>query len=206
MYCMDFVNGMYMFVYYVSIFTFFIMFSSIQSLRGEVENKSIKLYIPRCQSRSKIYIAKNISLSLMFIIITIIFYIITIILDYLFLIHRTDIALNVFWKSQDTESIIFFIISMLFYYLFLIQFAFFLSSFFNPLMSSILALITTILTFYLKVISYIQTLVLTYYLEKIMNSIKIQYNDIFLYFLLILIYGIIFNLLGIKKFKKLDVI
>lgn len=207
-YGMEFAVNMYQFIYAIFIFFFLTMFCVIKSLGTEIEDHSIILYIPRSKSRTHLYLAKNMSLTLVFTVITIFFYVFSIAMYYIFLVQRSDIAMPHFWEQSETLYLLVNTFAIYLYYIMLIQLAMFLCTILKPMLASITSLLVITLTLYLQQIPKLQMVIPGFYINKFMNSDWFSQGETFknisIFLILIAGYCLIFNVLGMRKFKRLD--
>lgn len=206
-YALKFVVSMFEFVYLISIYMFILSICSAQSLAGEISNKSILYYMQRVNDRKKIYKAKKIALITIFSTICILFVLLTIVLFYLFLIHRKDIAIPIFFIQ---EELIYLIIRFLIIYLFyitIISYCLFLSSFLKKNHVVIMSALSIVICMYLQYIPILKYLSPTYYITEISNVTQYDgniLNIVVMSILVNIIYNIVFDTSGIKKLNERD--
>lgn len=206
-YAFSFAKSMFEFVQMILIYMIFIILSTSRSLAGEIHDKSILLYSQRINNRKNIYISKSLALISVFTIIVVIFYVVSIILFYT-LVLKTDIAVNIFIVKQEFIYLLSSTLAIYVSYIFLIHFSLMLSCFFKPYIVIIIGTISLVSFTYLNYFPYVKYLSPTYYILKISEIEKT--NDYKIITLMIgclaihTIYAIIFNTIGIKKFKKRD--
>ncbi len=207
-YALDFCNSMFIFVYMVFIYFIFLSLTSIKSLRGEIENKSIRLYTQRINDRKKIYFYKNISCVVLLTIVCILFIIISLVLYYLFVTKRTDIATFEFIKINELGYIIMSFLSIYFFFIISIFYSLMLSMYVKSNLANVIYILTFIACMYIKEFPYIQYLVPSYYIQSLTSILKYSSNSINTFYILCgitFIYCIICYLLGRNKFEKSDI-
>lgn len=208
----------YAFSYFVNMFTFvnmvFIYFiitalSSAKSLGGEIRDKSILLYTQRINDRSIIYKGKILAGIAMFTLICIVFFIVTIIMFYILSGSRTDITEKIFFKSDEILLLISRFLSIYLYYIFTIQFSIMLSTYFKSSMVAIIFAVFHITSMYISYFPGIKYLSFNYYINEIS---KLDPSDMLGLISLILtnivvfgVYVILTYIVGIKKFKRMDI-
>ena len=207
-YAISFVTSMFHFVYMIFIYFFILSLSTSKSLAGEIENKSILLYSQRINNRKKIYFQKNLSLISIFSVICVVFYILSLAMFYLFAVKRVDIISNVFIVKEELLSVSCIFIAIYLYYIFTINLSLMMSSFMKQNATVIVYSIVFIVMIYLQNFPYIKYLSPSYYissLSEIIPSNTLGIIQIIIPCIIIhLVYVIIFNIIGIKKFEERD--
>jgi ABC-type transport system involved in multi-copper enzyme maturation permease subunit len=207
-YALSFITNMFRFVYMVFIYIFLISLSTSKSLAGEIEDKSILLYTQRINNRKRIYIQKGLSLISAFSLISILFYITSLAMFYLFAVKRTDIISSVFFRKEELFMLISSFISIYLYYVFTINLSLMLSTFMKQNNVLITYSILFIVLTYLQQFPYVKYLSPGYYISKISeigSGDTLGISKILIPCIIIhLIYSLIFNLIGIKKFQERD--
>lgn len=207
-YALSFVNNMFHFVYMVFIYIFLISLNTSKSLAGEIENKSILLYTQRINNRKQIYIQKGLSLVSVFTLICSLFCIASFVMFYLFAVKRTDIISNVFLKKEELFMLICSFITVYLFYIFIINLSLMLSSFLKQSSVLMSCSIIFIVFIYLQNFPYVKYLSPAYYITQIsqisftntQGIINIMIPCIAIH----AIYFLVFNWIGIKKFKERD--
>lgn len=207
-YALSFATNMFQFVYMVFIYVFLISLSTSKSLASEIDSKNILLYTQRINNRKQIYIQKGLSLISVFSIICLLFYIVSIVMFYIFVARREDIAINMFLKREELLKLLCSFVTLYLLYLFIINFSLMLSSIFKQNNVLIITSITFIVFIYLQSFPYVQYLSPTYYINQIMEVDPLDLQGIVNVMLPCLItnsiYALIFNIVGIKKFRERD--
>lgn len=202
-----FVSEMFTFVYMC--FVYFIVFSvsSVRSLKGEIENKSIQLYVQRINNRKKIYLAKNIAHFIVIIACTMVFIFVSIACFYLFLTKRSDIAVHAFFRTGEFVKSIIDILSILVCFIFVLNISMFLSAYKKSYEAMGIFIFLWLAFMYLKQLSYIKYFIPIYYVEKIVNSKRSMYSikNFISLLMIVVIVSVICTILGCKKFDKSDI-
>lgn len=206
-YGLKFCVEMYSFIYMVFIYFFILAMFVIRSLRGELENKSIRLYVQRINNRRKIYLSKNISMVIAFTGVTIFFFLISLIAFYIFVIQREDIATATFVVSSELGLLIATSFSIYLYFIWSIFYSYMLSAYMKSGTALGLYVLTIVFWVYLKEFPYVKYLSPAYYTQSIIDySSSYPVTSIILQtFLVIIGYCIVFYYLGRNKFEKSDI-
>ena len=201
-----FSSEMFNFVYMCFIYFIIISVSSIKTLKGEIEDKSIQLYVQRINNRKKIYLSKNIAYAIFSIINTTIFILISVFCFYLFLIRRSDIATAILWEKSQILYCVINIISILVCFLFTINISFSISTYTKSFIAMVIFLFVWLSFLYLKEFAYVKYVIPIYYVENIINK-KVGECDWISFGILILLvtfYSLLSIIIGYKKFEKSD--
>lgn len=202
-----FVAEMYTFVYMCFIYFIILSVCVIRSLKGEIENKSIRLYVQRINDRKKIYLAKIIAYFILTVNTAVIFIITSIICFYLFTIRRADIAVPEFCRNGELLYYSVNILAVLLCFIFTVNLSFFLSAYKKSFQAMGIFIFIWLAFMYLKEFSYVKYFVPIYYVEKIVNSEvgKCEWKYLGILFMIVSVYSAMSIILGQKKFEKSDI-
>lgn len=207
-YAMGFFLNMFFFVDSIFIYFFILSLIASRSLGGEIENKSILLYTQRINNRRKIYQAKVWSLIAMVSLICIIFFLVTMAMFYIFAVQREDIISSQFIKKEELVGLFLFFLSIVLVYIFTINLSVMLSTFFKTNTTVIIFSILFIVFIFISKFPGIKYISLQYYTEQLSTIDLSNTSKIFTLFSInlgvSLIYSIICNLVGIKRFERRD--
>ena len=207
-YALNFVVSMFEFCYMVFIFLFKLSLNTARTFAGEIDDKSILLFLPRINNRKKIYFCKKNAIITIFSLISLIFIIVTLLLYYLLVVKRTDIATNIFYIKDELIYLIARFISIYLVYIFVIGLSMCLSPFFKQISVVIFTAIVLVINMYMQHFPIIKYLSPTYYASEVFNFKGDNKFLLILLFGSILIttfYNIIFDVIGIKKFIRKDI-
>lgn len=202
-----FATEMYTFVYMCFIYFIILSVCVIRTLKGEIENKSIQLYIQRVNDRKKIFYAKSIAYHFLVISSSIIFVAVSLVCFYLFLIRREDVAVLDFCRQGEFIYCVINMLSVLLCFLFTLNVSMLFCTYRKSFQAMGIFIFLWLAFMYLKEISYIKYLVPIYYVEKIVNSDvgSCDYKSFIILFLLVFACSAISMLLGCRKFEKSDI-
>lgn len=204
---LSFATEMYVFVYMCFIYFVILSVCVIRSLKGEIENKSIQLYVQRIQNRKKLYLAKNMAYTILVIGNALLFLCISIVCFYLFLTSRSDIAVLELFRRGELSYCFIKMIGIVLSFLFTLNFSMFLSTYRRSFEAMGIFVFVWLASMYLKEFYMIQYFVPIYHLEKILNSNieNLQWNNFFMMLFLVCLYSLVSIMLGCKKFEKSDI-
>lgn len=204
---LSFLGDMTVFVYMLFIYVLVIATGLIRSFKGEIENGSIKLYLQRTNSRSKLFWAKLLSYSIVIISSFVIFALVCIVSYYSFLISRTDIAMKVFFIDGQILSILLGIFAIISFYIFSGITALLISLYFKVYTSIGLFTIISISLMYLKEFDFIKTVIPIYYLNRIIEDMGMgkDYLASLAFFLLIAVLSGVMLVVGKRRFERSDI-
>ncbi|WP_066499212.1 ABC transporter permease [Abyssisolibacter fermentans] len=190
-------------------------FIGARILASEIENGSILLYTTRYRNRSKFYIAKSLATISFATITFLLACVINIMIYYIFVCQNPAIASGNY-LGNNTLSLVIALLAFYFSsFILTVQFSLFLSAYLKPApVIGIVFGVALVLHNTFK-IPYLRNLNPWYYLVNLSDDVfsttsqmAANYSEklsmSFLLILLIVIYSVIFNILGVKKFKSSD--
>lgn len=204
---LGFASEMYTFVYMCFVYFIILSVGVIRSLKGEIENKSIQLYVQRINNRKKIFFAKSMAYHILLIGSTVIFILISLICFYLFVVGREDIAVLDLCSQGEFLYCVSNIISILLCFVFTINVSMFFCAYRKSFEAMGMFIFMWLAFMYLKQLAYIKYFVPIYYVEKIVNADvgSGDWKSLITILVLVFIYSVICMVFGWKKFEKSDI-
>jgi len=196
---------MYSFIYMIFIYFFLLAISVIRSLRGELENKSIRLYTQRINNRRKIYLSKNLAMITAFSFVTALFAVISILVYYLLVVRRTDIAELRFIRLEELSYIISNFLGVYLFFIWSILYSFMLSTFLKSGSALGIYALTIVLGMYVKEFPYVKYISPAFYTQNILDSSVGAIRNLLLMTIVIIVYCTIFFFVGRNKLEKSDI-
>lgn len=205
--CFGFYSAMYIFGYMLMIYFIILSMTSIRSLRGEIENKSIKLYLQRVSNRKNLYLSKHIASISLFMMINIMFFIVSVICYYGLVIHRSDIAMMDFFDNRLLYEQVATVLSIFLYFIFMIFYSFMVSAYLKTGMAFGTIFLTIVVFSYLKEFPYLKYLSPVFYIQQLIDAKSTEMVDQLLLWmlLLILVMCLISYNIGKNKFERSDI-
>lgn len=204
-YGLKYIVDMYSFIYMVFIYFFLLAMSVIRSLRGELENKSIRLYTQRINNRKKIYLSKNIAMIAAFSGVTVLFALISLLAYYLLVVQRTDIAETSFIHSKELGYLFANFLGIYLFFIWSIFYSFMLSAYLKSGTALGIYTLTIVAGMYIKEFPYVKYLSPAYYTQKLMDTSQGAGQTLGLMAAVILIYCLFFFFTGRNKLEKSDI-
>lgn len=167
---LGYASEMMVFVYMCFIYFVILSVCVIRSLKGEVENKSILLYVQRINNRKIIYFSKMMAYGILQLIITAIFILVSVICYKVFLVQRKDIASGLFYQNDEMVQIICTVIAILLCFIFTITVSLFLSAWLKSFQAMGVFIFLWLGLMYVKEFGLIKYLAPIYYVENIIDS------------------------------------
>lgn len=205
--CTQFTASMYIYVSFL--FLFFILMSICVSrtLSSEVHDKSMYLYLHRIKDRKLIYVSKNIALMILMLIVSAIFYLFTVLCFY-FIMGGTGTTGEVFCYPDELIFDILQFLQVHLLFVFVIQMSFLLGTYLPPLLTVGISTILIPIFAYLSSVPILKYVAIDTYMEPLYKvtrtNVALAIKLFLLELLVVLIYTIIFNWFGWKKFKQTD--
>lgn len=196
---------MYSFIYMIFIYFFLLAMSSIRSLRGELENKSIRLYSQRINNRSKLYLSKNLAMITAFSLITTLFFIVSMLVYYLLVIKRTDIAELYLLRPKELGYLAANFLSIYLFFIWSILYSFMLGAYLKSSTALGIYVLTIVFGMYLKEFPYVKYLSPAYYTQSIMDTSIDAIKNILIMLFVIIFYCTLFFFVGRNKLEKSDI-
>lgn len=196
---------MYSFIYMIFIYFFLLAISVIRSLRGELENKSIRLYTQRINNRRKIYLSKNLAMITAFSFVTALFAVISILVYYLLVVRRTDIAELRFIRLEELSYIISIFLGVYLFFIWSILYSFMLSTFLKFGSALGIYALTIVLGMYVKEFPYVKYTSPAFYTQNILDSSVGAIRNLLMMTIVIIVYCTIFFFVGRNRLEKSDI-
>ncbi len=203
---LGYASEMMVFVYMCFIYFIILSVCVIRSLKGEIENKSILLYVQRVKNRKDIYSSKFIAYILLLLVITVLFIMTSIIFYKSLLVQRQDVASGLLLQSGELVSISCTIISIILCFIFTISVALFLSAWLKSFQAMGVFIFLWLGLMYVKEFTVVNYLAPIHYVELIINtennSVAIR-QSVYL-MLLVCVVSLLCYELGYRKFVRSD--
>lgn len=202
---LKFAQEMYIFVYMLFIFFIVTAYSIAATLKGEIENRSIKILVNRVGNRKLIYRSKFIAHWLFHVIITTSFTVFAILCFYLFL-RNSEFATNQLYVGNQIIENMMRLLSIHLLFVLAISMGMCLSTYFKTFQSVGIFLVIWIVFAYFKSFDIVKYISPLYYTENIINQSQ---NSTVTHILLLIGYSMLINLIlwkiGERKFSKYDI-
>lgn len=190
-------------------------FISANILANEIESKSILMYTNRFGNRKNMYIGKSVALISFATLTFIIICISNLIIYYVFVSNNPSIASGILIGENSIYLIIVTLMLYLASFILASQFSLFLSTIFKPTKVIGIVFLSTLILHNIYKVPVIRNLNPWYYIVRFSSDVISTTDNVvvnlnekcelgILFLIVCFIYIIIFNILGVKKFKKLD--
>jgi len=202
-----FFSNMLLFAYMVFIYFIMSAISAMRSLRGEMENGSIKLYIQRTEKRKSVYFSKHMSLITVLIAVFTLLFCVSIICYYSFLVTmRKDIASASFCNSSHIASELAWVFAILLFFVMMVFFSFMVSTFLKTGATIGINILTLVFFMYLKEFPVVQYLSPAFYIGNLIDMSEAPvWNNFFPVLILTLGVCIVTYYIGQRKFIRSDI-
>lgn len=196
---------MYSFIYMIFIYFFLLSMSVIRSLRGELENKSIRLYSQRINSRKKIYLSKNLAMVAAFSLVTLFVAMVSILVYYTLVMQRTDISEASFIHGDELGYLFANFFSVYLFFLWSIFYSFMLSTYLKSGTALGIYALTVVAGMYIKEFPYVKFLSPAYYTQRIMDTSQDAIWILLAMTAVTVFYCLLFYIAGRNRLEKSDI-
>ncbi len=197
---LDFADDMFLFGYYILVFTLSIGFIMVSGFRSEIDSGSITLLVNKVCSRKKIYFVKIMSVTIFITIFTIVFTLFSILTYMLFL--KSSIIANGMILGENAVSDIIRIFCVLLMYIWSVILVGLLSTKFKSFMTMGIFTVIWAVFMYLKELNATKFLSPIYYLINVIENTNI--TNFIIFDIILIASGMIMYMLSLTLFEKSD--